>query len=60
MGNDQQIILFPFELEDDGFETDCKVVVGLVVVNFVRRLTEQEIIPQLADTDDDMDLLHAL
>ena len=31
MGNYQEIILFAFKLEDDWFQTDCQIMVGLLV-----------------------------
>lgn len=30
--DDEEVVLFAFELEDDGFETDGEIVVGLKVV----------------------------
>lgn len=29
MGDDEEIILFTLKLEDDGFEADCQIMVGL-------------------------------
>lgn len=32
VGDDEDIVLFPLELENDGFEADGQVVIGLLVV----------------------------
>ena len=29
MGNDEQVVLLPFQLKNNGLEADCQVVVGL-------------------------------
>lgn len=60
MGDDEEIVLFAFELEDDGFEADGEVVIGLLSSVQSSSIQDEENSPLHAGTCDGTGLARAL